>query len=253
MMYLYNKYTIIRVFIVLVLVIGILYLFEQTSPVEPLNNQKGIVTISEGSTTREIVNELKSKELIKSELIFLTYMKAKGMENSIKAGKYSFSQSMAMREIIRELGEGHTLVETVRFTIPEGFTVEQIAEKLTAEGLIKKKRFLELAKMGAFNYEFLNHIPNDPEIKYRVEGYLFPKTYEVIKGATEEEIMNVMLSQFQKEWNDRWDQVLKEKNLTQHQVITAASLIEKEAVVDQERVTIAGVVQNRIKKRWTYK
>ena len=231
------------------MVVGILFLFDLTKPIDPSNQQKVIVTIPEGSSTRKIADELKKHNLIKNELIFLIYVKSKGTEGLFKAGNYALSKSMAMREIIEGIVEGRSLVQTVKFTIPEGFTVEQIAEKLAEQGIISEQRFLSLAKKGAFDYEFLNRIPNDSEIKYRVEGYLFPKTYEVVKGATEEEIINVMLAQFQKEWSEKWNPILKKRRLTQHHVMTLASLIEKEARVDSERTTLAGVIQNRINKK----
>ncbi|MFV9510955.1 endolytic transglycosylase MltG [Tepidibacillus sp. LV47] len=226
------------------------FVYSQFQPVDSTAKQLVKVNIPPGSSTAKIASLLKKQQLIKSEWAFKLYLKYKGDASKLQAGAYEFSKQMRLSEIVKKMVSGNVVYDTVRFTIPEGYTVVQIADKLSKEGIVNKERFLQLAKEGNFNYDFIKAIPKDPNIQYRLEGYLFPDTYEVKKGATEEEIIHMMLRQFQKEWDPRWNNILKEKNMTIHQVVTIASIVEREVVVPKERPIVAGVFYNRLNHQW---
>lgn len=231
-------------------IIGVAYIQAQFQAVQTASAEKITVMIPKGSTTSEIAKLLKEKNLIKNELIFHLYVKYLGNDGDLKAGSFQLSGDMDLQKIIRQLIEGNTIIDSVRFTIPEGYNVKQIAERLANQGLADKERFLQLVKEGNFDFDFLKEMPKDDRIEYKLEGYLFPETYEIKKGATEEEIITKMLSQFQKEWKEDWTSIIKEKGMTIHQMVTLASIIEREVVVDKERPIVSGVFYNRLKDSW---
>lgn len=232
-------------------VLGAIYVNSLFQPVEPLADAEKIqVEIPKGSNPSEIATILKDNDLIKNELIFQLYVKTSGNDVALKAGKFELSKNMDLKEITNQLVNGQAIFDTVKFTIPEGYTVKQIAARLAAQGLVDEERFLQLAKEGNFNYDFIKQIPDDPNIEYKLEGYLFPETYEVKKGATEEEIIDKMLSQFAKEWKSEWTTVIEEQGLTLHEAVTLASIVEREVVVDEERPIVAGVFYNRLDDSW---
>jgi len=239
----------------LVFILGLIgfsanYVYMQFSPVDPTNEAPILVEIPKGSSSKAISEILANQQIIKNNWLFPLYAKYTGYANDLKAGKFQFTQSMDLKEVTRQLVVGNTIKESIRFTIPEGFTVEQIADKLASEHVINKEKFLKLINDGDFNYTFVKQIPANKAIKYRLEGYLFPETYEVKKGATEYEIIDKLLAQFKKEWNQDWDKVLKERKMTIHDVVTLASLVEREVSVEEERPIVAGVIYNRLHDNW---
>ena len=123
--------------------------------------------------------------------------------------------------------------------------MRQIVDKLVQDGLIDKDRFMAALNNGTYDYVFIKDIP-DRENK--LEGYLFPDTYEVYKGASEEEIINKMLAKFDASYNDDLKKRAKELGMTTDEVINLASIIEREAKLDSERKTISAVFHNRLDK-----
>ncbi|OEF99233.1 hypothetical protein BHF71_09585 [Vulcanibacillus modesticaldus] len=222
----------------------------QIQAVNPTEKEKFTVTIPQGSSTSEIAEILKKEQLIKNKLFFKSYVNYLGYDMQLKAGYYELSRSMNLTQIIKIIAKGNNKIDSVRFTIPEGYTVEQIAARLAQQGLVQQDKFIQLAKDGDFDYTFIKQIPDNKDIKYRLEGYLFPNTYEVKKGATEREIINLMLEQFAKEWDPSWDKLIADKQLTIHQIVTIASIIEREVMVEKERPIVSGVIYNRLNKNW---
>ncbi len=227
---------------------GAVYFFM--GPIDKTDNTIIEIEIPKGSSTSAIANILADAGLIYHDQLFKLQVKRLGLESELKAGNYEFSKSMTLEEIIGVIVEGNKKIESVRFTIPEGYNIVQIATKLADEGLVNRDRFIELAKIGDFDYPFVKAIPNDKNIKYRLEGYLFPETYEIKVGATEEEIIERMLNQFAKEWQSDWDGAIAERTMTLHEAVTLASIIEREIMVDFERPIAAGVFTKRLKENW---
>ncbi|MGD9677237.1 MAG: endolytic transglycosylase MltG [Vulcanibacillus sp.] len=245
-----SKWLISTTGLIFIIIIILIWFVSLSSPTEPKNMEIIDVEILSGSTTSDIASTLKDYDLIKSKVYFQLHVKNMGYDSKLKAGTYQLSKSMSLSEVIQKLIEGNNKVESVRFTIPEGYNVDQIADRLSAEGLVDRELFLQLSKEGNFDYKFIKDIPNDKNIKYKLEGYLFPETYEVKKGASEEDIINKMLLQFEKEWNPEWDKILEEKNMTIHQLVSLASIVEREVRVDSERPIVAGIFYNRLNDSW---
>ena len=204
-----------------------------------------VVTIKEGSGTKQISNTLKNKGLIKSSIAFTNYIKRKDETKNLKPGIYKFSAGkVTFDDILAKLIKGEQ-EESVTVTIPEGYTVQQIAKLLEEKGLTTKENFLECAKIFEIPYDYIEKIDND----YRqLEGFLFPDTYNIPISWKEKEIITLLLKQFDKNWSEEFRNRAKELGFSTREIITIASLIEREAKVEKERPTISSVIHNRLKK-----
>ncbi len=244
-----TKVYLILMIIILGLFFGANYGYSQFQPASS-TNQNMTITIPKGSSTNAIANLLEENKLIKNPLAFKLYVKYTKLDAKLKAGKFELSPAMNLQEITNVLVEGNAIIDTVRFTIPEGYNVKQIAKKLADEGLVNETKFLDVLKDGDFDYDFIKQIPRNDNIEYFLEGYLFPETYEIKKGATEKEIIDKMLAQFDKEWKPEWIEAAKNKKLSFHELVTLASIVEREVVADKERPIVAGVFYNRLNDSW---
>lgn len=205
-----------------------------------------IVNIPLGSSTQDIAKILHSDGLIKNEWFFILRVKVLKSEGKMQAGKYLLSSGMTTDEIIKKIVLGKAQIDSVKFTIPEGFTVKDIADRLSKIGLVNKEKFLSEAQNGIFNYDFLKGIPtNRPD---RLEGYLFPDTYQIQLGASEDDIIKLMLSKFEEVYKSTIKNNVQKLGMSSDQIVIIASMIEKEAMVDSDRKLIAGVIYNRLKK-----
>lgn len=205
------------------------------------------IIIPQSSSTSKIADILYEEGLIKNQLIFKYQVKTKGVGTKLKAGEYTLSTGMNLENIIAHLIKGGKSRDTVRFTIPEGFELGQMADKLSMEGIVDKERFLLLSSNKENfedEYPFLEELDDEQSL----EGFLFPSTYEIFVGATEEEIIGKMLSEFQKVYDKDVAPKLEELNLTLNETITLASIVEREGKVDEERPLMSAVFHNRLKK-----
>jgi UPF0755 protein len=225
------------------------YIYDNLQPM-PKVGEPTRVEIPNGSTAVSISQILKKEGIVRNDLIFRYYAQYKGAAQRFQAGTYLFSSGMTVDQIIEKLTNGDVYVETVKFTIPEGFTVEKIADHLTEQRLINKETFLTLVNKGQFDYEFVKQIPSNPDIKLRLEGYLFPNTYEIKKGSTEYEIIDRMLAEFQKQLRPEWEKIFRQQGWTLHEGLTLASIIERETIVKKELPIVAGVFYNRLSNGW---
>jgi len=238
--------------LILVLGSGGFYLYSQLQPVAAEGQAvKKAVSIPSGTSVREIGQLLEKHGLIRNGTLFAYYAQSKGIGNRLQAGNYNFQVGQTIDELLNAMTKGEAVVEAVRFTIPEGLNVEQIANRLAEQKLVDKAAFLKEVNEGAFpEFPFVAQIPKSKDRKHRLEGYLFPETYEIKKGATEHEIIAKMLGQFQKEMKPEWLEALKKRNMTLDQAVNLASIVEREVVVDKERPIVAGVFYNRIRDKW---
>lgn len=203
------------------------------------------VIIAKGSSLKTIARTLEKEKLIRNSLVFEIYSKLNKTAGKMKAGKYQLSNAMTVSEIVDKIASGKALISTVHFTIPEGFNLEQIITRISETGVVTKEDILSALSSTAFDYDFVKQIPDREK---KLEGYLFPDTYEVYKDATAEEFIGKMLQQFDTVFTDAYKNRAKELNMTVDQVITLASIIEREAKHEDERKTISGVFHNRLKK-----
>ncbi len=212
--------------------------------VDPASTETVIFEVTSGSGLTAIAKELKAQDLIKSEGGFKQQAKKMDAETALKAGKYELSKAMAAEEIIAKMVSGEIYVEKVKVVIPEGYELKQIEARLLEAGLIDKDAFEQAMTLGQYDFKIASILP---EGKNRMEGFLFPATYQIPKDASEEEIITMMLGTFNKHFKDEYYERAKEMNLSIMEVITLASIVEREAKLDTERALIAGVFLNRLK------
>ncbi len=210
------------------------------------------IEIAKGMSAIKVSDLLEEQGIIRNSFIFKYYLKLNDQGARFQAGQYDLNPGMEHDAIIAKLNAGDTVqAETIHFTIPEGFTVLQIADKLAEQDLIDKAKFLDLAASQTAwgDAESVRQIPDNAELHQRLEGYLFPETYEMKVGSTEEDIIKRMTSELDRklgELSEDWTDELEAKKLTLHELLTIASLIEREVVADEERALVAGVIYNRI-------
>jgi UPF0755 protein len=229
---------------VVALACGIFAIFywysAQLVSVAAKDDRSVIVKVKPGMTTGDIAGILQERNLIRDKNAFLFAAKRAGLDKSLQAGEYSLSRAMDVSQMIEMMSTGKTVY--AQFTIPEGFTVEQIASLLAEQGLASKSRFLELAK----NYAPFDKESSRPNVKYRAEGFLFPDTYRISKGASEEDILQIMANQFAKQFTPELQEQARAAGMSMYDVIVLASLIEREVQVAKERPMVARVFLNRI-------
>jgi UPF0755 protein len=203
-----------------------------------------VVSITPGMTSREIARLLTDRELVPSPVLFQIVTKLVGVDGTLKAGTYELSPRMGTLGIVRALAEGK--VRLIRFTIPEGFSIREIADLVETKGLASKERFISLATGEDDNFRI---VEGDMEFSGNLEGYLFPDTYNVESGITEEAIITMMVKEFARavmqEWS-REDVDGRARALGLRGVIILASIIEKEAKLPEDRPLVASVFYNRL-------
>lgn len=232
------------ILVIIILIFGSLFIFlwNSNQAIDPNNNEIVYLEVPKGSSSGQIGQLLVESNLIKNELAFKLKTRLENNSAQYKAGYYSLSQSMSMDEIMEMIKKGSAL--TVRFTIPEGYDIKRTSERLVSEGLIDASEFLNQIENGTFEYYFLTDAPKG---KHRLEGYLYPDTYEVFPNATEEEIINKMLSRFDEVFTMEYKEQLSKSGLSINELITLASIIEREAIIPADRPIIASVFYNRLK------
>jgi len=201
------------------------------------------VVVPEGASAAQVANLLASKGVVANAIMFRIRANSMGAADKLKPGEYRFVTGSGYEDVIKALAEGPQ-VQHVTFTIPEGWRIEAIAARVEAKFGIPASEFADLAETGAkdFNYPFLKDNPTKS-----LEGYLFPKTYTLEASATASDIINVMLAQYEKEVASLDFSYAESKNLTHHEVLTIASLIEREASVDTDRPKVSSVIYNRLR------
>lgn len=209
----------------------------------PRSEGEVTISIEEGTSLNQIAETLKENEIIKSTLSFRIYSSIFSDSSQFKAGNYTINKPMGLGDLT-DLLVGGTNALGIKITIPEGFVMTQIATLLEENGLIDRDRFLQLVEEGNFDYEFLN-FDKPSGIRYKLEGFIYPETYFISESADEETIIKTFLDEFN---NQVWSKLegANTNGLTPYQILTLSSIIEKEAVVDEERSTIASVFYNRL-------
>ena len=198
------------------------------------------VTVQPGMTASSIGEMLEQRGVIGSRQKFWLIAKLGGEEKKFKAGTYHMYVNMPIREALDVLVGGE--VSMLRFTIPEGFTVREIASRLEREGIVSSKEFLAEAKrFGPYRY-----MKAPREAQFRAEGFLFPDTYEVEPGTSAEAILQMMARNFDDKLTDEMREKAEKRHLSIYELVTLASLVEKEARFEDDRPIIAQVFFKRL-------
>lgn len=220
---------------------------SSTDDVVEIDKENAIpVRIPSGATTSEIASILAKEKLIKSEFVFKVISKFEGFDGRYKSGTHLLNKNMDLIDIMKVLSGKP---ESIRVTFPEGFTIKKIAARLERNGLVNEDEFLETVNNVDFSkeYSFLEGLV-DSDRDMKLEGYLFPDTYDFDMMADNETIIRTMLNRLRQLYTVEFQEQAERIGLTMDEVITLASIIEKEAVIPSERKTISGVFHNRLKR-----
>lgn len=199
-----------------------------------------IVVIPEGSTYQQVAAILKREHLIRSRWAFLLLGKTRAIDRKIHPGEYELDGSMAPKEILTKLLTGRVILHPV--TIPEGYTLAQIAEGLAAQNVTDTTEFTKLVR----DRPFITTLGIEAD---SLEGYLFPETYSFPRGTKAKDVIKAMVDGLHHVWGSDLQAQAVRMNLSLHQVLTLASVIEKETGAKEERELIAAVFHNRLRKK----
>ena len=240
---------------------GYQYVQSSLQPVDASSKQYVTVQIPEGANVQTIGSTLEKSGLIKHGVIFAFYAKYKNYSD-LKSGYYNLQKSMSTEDIIHELQKGGTAEAQepalANLTIPEGYTIDQMAqavgqlqgefkEPLTADAFLAKVQDDNFISQEVAKYpSLLESLPTkESGVRYRLEGFLFPATYSIKESTTIESLIDEMLAAMDKTLAPHYS-TIKSKNLTVNELLTIASLVEKEGAKTEDRKLIAGVFYNRL-------
>ncbi len=259
----------IAILVIAIAVIGISFT-GMGKPLDETEHTMVSIEIPSGSSADSIAMMLEENKIIDKASEFSLWSKMKGYDSQFKAGTYALSAAMDFETIADILVGGK--VSMAVFTVPEGLTIEQTIEKLVSQGMGTKENFENEVKDKKWfdKYEFLRYASYEDAMRESLadnylEGYLMPNTYYVAEGASEEEVIDVMLSQFNKdvfegifkEFLEAYDSTTLKKygdylnteaGFQLRDVIKYASIIERETVLDEERPLVSAVIYNRLEK-----
>lgn len=209
------------------------------------------ITIPKESTYLSISNLLKENNLIRSESFYKIYIKI-FKPNNLKAGIYTLNRNMNVKEIVDTL-EGNVKSEEITITIPEGKHIEEVAEIISSKINMSKEDIMlywqneEVLNSLIDKYWFLTDVIKKEGIRYSLEGYFFPDTYSILKESKIEDITYKMLDKMD-EVLSKYKEEISNSKFNVHEILTLASIVEHEAILDSDRPMIAGVFINRLDK-----
>lgn len=200
-----------------------------------------LVHISPGMYARDVAELLASEGIVRDQYLFTLMLRLTRTDSQLQAGYYLLNPTMDAIEVIEQIRKGRSV--TTQVTIPEGFELRQIASLLASHDLVDQERFLTLAQDASLVYG--ETLPLQLPIA-TLEGYLFPDTYRFVKGQSEEEIIRQMVARFLQVVPGAVEEQLADNDFTLHELVTLASIVEREIMVDRERAKVAAVYLNRL-------
>ena len=209
-------------------------------PAQANNTHKVVINVRQGQIFKTTADLLYQKSLIKNSLKLVIIARLKGYDRRLKAGEYLLSAAMTPRQILETMVKGE--VELHKLTIPEGYNTHQIAELVSQAGFGTQDEFSNAASDAAL----ARKLGLEAEL---FEGYLFPDTYFFPKDVTVEKIISIMVQRFWSIFKPEWKERAKSYDFSVHQVVTLASIIEKETGAPFERPLISSVFHNRLRKK----
>jgi len=251
-----KKTEIIAILIIFIFIFGAISLFYLSLPVAREQTEK-VFEIKKGESIFEIAKHLEEEGFIKNRYLFVGLAVLRGKERQLKAAKYILSPSMTPQEILDILSKGKAPV--VKITIPEGWSLKEIAQYLEDKNLCQKEEFFEIVGWPGVDYskeknlpqaqDFSNEFPflKDKPKNVSLEGYLFPDTYFVKRTATCQEIVKMFLENFSKKLTPDLQEEIKKQKKTIFEIVTMASLLEKEVKTKEDKEIVAGILWKRQK------
>lgn len=216
---------------------------------ETVAGEDVVVTIPEGASAEEIANILKDKGLIKYPKAFVKRLQNSDYRGKLKSGTYTLNTGMnTLDMMIVMCPEYEEILPIDQLVVPEGFTIEMIAARCEEQGICTSEEFLrEVSSVTSADFEYMNDIPAGIPVKYKLQGYIFPATYDIYEDTTAASLVEWMLDTFDNYYTEDMKARAAELGYSSFDVVTRASIVEREAKVATERATIAGVINNRLR------
>lgn len=203
------------------------------------------ITIPENATVGDVASVLHDNGVIKYPGIFKLYASLKHDSGDFVAGEYTVQPSMSYDKLRSEFKE-HTAVGTSWITVPEGYTVDEIIDLMVENGIGVRDKYIDVINNYDFDYWFVKELPENPDRHYRLEGYLFPDTYEFYNSSSEEMVIKKFLDRFSEVFVESYRTKAAENGMSVDQVVTLASMIEKEAGSAADYMYVSSVFHNRL-------
>ncbi|MGE5301615.1 MAG: endolytic transglycosylase MltG [Acidobacteriota bacterium] len=232
------KKNVVFIFVMIIVLAGSHAAFEMLVPAQNVNKYTEI-EIPKGATFREAIDILSDQKLIRDGKLFLLLGRLTGADRKIRAGFYSIWANMSPLDIFKIILRGRIIEYQIK--VLEGDSLVEIADAFVKTGITTKEDFMKLAHDPGFLESYEIDSPS-------VEGYIFPDTYTIPKGVGPEEALGVMIDRMREKYSNNLMEKTEQLGMTEAEVLTLASIIEKEAVKDEERPLISAVYHNRLKK-----
>ncbi|MGL5615629.1 MAG: endolytic transglycosylase MltG [Sarcina sp.] len=240
-----TKKIIIILVTLVVIIIGFFsykYISVTKNPFNGTSEKNISLTISQGESFYSVLDKLKTEGILKSPLITKIYLKLHSFNGSIKPGEYEIPIDSTLEKFVSMVENGDTA--NYRVTFPEGYTVEQIAEKLSEMGIVNKEEFLTAVK----NYPLPSFIKANSERRYNLEGFLYPDTYEIPRNYDSNQIITMMLNRFKEVMlKVQKDTGVNIPESDYEKYVNIAAMIEREASSNENRALVSSVIYNRLK------
>ncbi len=241
--------------VVLGLILGAgFYVYSSLGPVDKNSTTPQKVTVPIGSSNNDVAAVLEESGIVKDRNVLRIYMKLDNVSD-LQAGHYEFNKGMSVKEVIAQLEKGGTPISLevdTKITVTEGMQLEQIAQVVEEQTEFTAKEFMDTVNNTIFVDNLVNKysgllqaIPYNEALKYPLEGYLYPKTYDYVENMSLQQLITEMVAQTNYEYQSLSED-LENTDLTFHEVLTLASIVEKEGVSEEDRKKIAGVFFNRL-------
>lgn len=204
-------------------------------------------TINEGDSIEDIATNLKAQDIITQPKVFELFVRLAKSDTVFRPGTYTVKTNADYNSLVNQLQYQSKPSDIVKLTFPEGLTLDEIVDKLNANAVCDKKDLLEYLQTGDFSeYELVSQIPDNPDRYYKLEGYLFPDTYDFYQGEPVQNVVDKFLSNTENRITDAMRERATELGMTMDEVITLASIIQKEASNQADMFDVSAVFHNRL-------
>lgn len=212
------------------------------------------VVIPENRSYSDIIDILKENKLIKRKLFCKLFVKYRGFDDEeYLSGNYYLNRKMGVEGMLKDLMVAPVTADTITLSFPEGWTIQQIVEKLEKNEVCDSARLYAAIKSSTYDkYKFISDITDNKSRYLKLEGYLFPDTYDFYVGADANYVIKKFLDNFDKKWEDGYDARAEKLGCTRDQIITIASIIQKEAADADQMKLISSIIHNRLKDSANY-
>ncbi|MBP9988423.1 MAG: endolytic transglycosylase MltG [Ruminococcus sp.] len=205
------------------------------------------VSIPAGSNYQEIIKILKKNKLIKRPAFCEMFIKFRHFDTeTYLSGDYYLNSKMGVEGMMKDIMEEPVVAESISLSFPEGWTISQIAEKLEKNDVCKATQFINSAKSANYSFDFISEIVDNENRYQKLEGYMFPDTYDFYVGADINYVIRKFLSNFDNKWEPEYDARAKKLGCTRDEIITIASIIQREAGDKDQMKIISSVIHNRL-------